>query len=43
VAANLHLVIIAVLGLFGLFMVGLAYGQWSTRDVVPVAKRPPQD
>ena len=32
--ANLHLVIIAVLSLFGLFMAGLGYAQWSTRNVV---------
>lgn len=32
-AANLHLVLIAVLALFGSFVVALAYGQWATRDI----------
>lgn len=32
-AANLHLVIIAVLSLFGVFMAGLAYAQIATRGI----------
>ena len=41
-AANLHLVIIAVLTLFGAFMAGLGYAQWVTRDVVLTPERDPQ-
>ena len=37
-AANLHLVIIGVLTLFGVFMAGLGYAQWSTRNVVLVKR-----
>jgi len=32
-AAGLHLVIIAVLGLFGVFVAALGYAQWTTRGV----------
>lgn len=32
-AANLHLVIIAVLALFGSFMAGLGYATWCTRGM----------
>jgi len=32
-AANLHLVIIAVLSVFGVFMAALAYAQWTTRGM----------
>jgi hypothetical protein len=33
VAANLHLVILATLALFGVFIAGLGYAQWSTRGI----------
>jgi len=32
-AANLGLVLVAVTAVFVLFMVGLAYGAWSTRNI----------
>ena len=32
-AANLHLVITAVLTVFGVFVAALAYAQWSTRGI----------
>lgn len=32
-ATNLHLVIIAVLALFGAFIVALGYAQWATRGI----------
>ena len=32
-AANLHLVIIAVLTLFGVFTAALGYAQWATRGI----------
>lgn len=41
-AANLHVVIIAVVSLFGVFMAGLGYGQWSTRNVVLTPDRDTQ-
>jgi len=30
---NLHLVLVAVVAIFVLFIVGLAYGAWMTRDI----------
>lgn len=40
-AANLHLIIIAVLSLFSVFAIALAYAQWTTRgmDVYRAPKR----
>ena len=32
-AANLGPFVVVVLGIFALFMVGLAYGAWMTRSV----------
>jgi hypothetical protein len=32
-AANLHLILIAVLSLFGIFALALGYAQWSTRGM----------
>jgi len=32
-AANLHLVLIAVLTMFGVFVVALGYAQWATRGM----------
>ncbi|MET3926850.1 hypothetical protein ABIE28_002959 [Devosia sp. 2618] len=37
-AANLPILITAILSLFGIFMIGLAYGSWATRDVVLTPK-----
>lgn len=32
-ADNIHLIVIAAVGLFGAFTIALAYGQWATRGM----------
>jgi len=42
-AANFYLVIAALVAVFGIFMIGLGYGSWSTRNIVAPGARDHRD